>query len=133
MAIALESPSAESSRTASFVFGVALCVVVGFVGLYHCKKTTTGGSRTGDVLVWLAYFSTPATALVLLFRYGTVSPLLAVLALAYRLLTDPSLGGGPDGYYPGLIIVVWPTMLVLSGLLAGTEAVVKGVLFGELA
>ncbi|MFC4552178.1 MULTISPECIES: hypothetical protein [Halorussus] len=112
-------------------FGLLISVVRGFIGLWHFNATVSTTGREMPVLwyvaAWLAYFTTPAFALTLLFRYRIVTPTIPVAYLAYDLLTGPFTGKGVDGHYPGLIVVVWPAMLVLIGVIAGVEIAVKSI------
>jgi hypothetical protein len=69
--------------------------------------------------------SDPWLPLQLFSWYGLVLPLVAPLFLTYGLLTTtPS---GPDGAYPGRIVVLWPASLVAIAVLAGLDVVLSVV------
>jgi hypothetical protein len=69
--------------------------------------------------------SDPWLPLQLFSWYGLVLPLVVPLFLTYGLLTTtPS---GPDGAYPGRIVVLWPASLVAIAVLAGLDVVLSVV------
>ncbi|WP_372913140.1 hypothetical protein [Salinigranum sp.] len=104
----------------------ALCVAVGVAGVAHYHRTTSAEwPSVGHCLVFAAYASVPWLPLQLFSVYTLVLPLVVPLFLAYGILTTtPS---GPDGAYPGRIVVLWPASLVAIAVLAGVDVVLSVV------
>jgi hypothetical protein len=88
-----------------FLTTTALCVALGVAGGAHYHRTTSAEwPSVGHGLVFAAYASVPWLPLQLFSWYGLVLPLVVPLFLTYGLLTTtPS---GPDGAYPGRVVVL---------------------------